>query len=490
MNTELYDQLIEADFMPFNIETMSKEQLISEDVFSYIIAIEDEIKREKVILQLEGKAKKEDCLQNFKRILRKYEKDMLEKKKQGKLKHNEIAEKILKENSIKMYENNLYIYNNGVYTNDEKIIHRKVIQINTEADSHCREEVCKYLLLKVDAATIDRESGIINFKNGLFDTINKKLYEHTPNFFSVNQINTSYNEKAKKVQAIDMFLDKLSTYKHERKQAILEMIGYSMTTSVKLQKSFVLYGETARNGKSTLIKLITNLVGRENIGNVSFKDMNKNRFATSGIKNKLLNTGSEMTEDYIEDVSIFKEFVTGDYLETERKYEDRQLIIPYAKFIFSANTLPNVSDKTNGFFRRLHIIPFETSFTDKDSKEFNFDALITEEALQYLAKISLEAYLNLGEQFSNYEESKQKIEKYQVSSNSVLAFINDKEQMHQLLDKKSTLKATEVYNRYKEYCIENQYRLIGRNKFYDEIEKIEKITVGELSHQKAYTFHF
>lgn len=493
MDTKLYEQLIEADFMPFNIETMSKEQLISEEVFSYIFAIEDKIKREKVIIKLEEQAKKESCLLNFKRILNKYNKEMNKEVKKTikkeQLKHNEVADKLLEENSIRIYENNLYIYVNGVYTDDTKAIERKIIQIVPDATSNFRSEVYKYLLLNAEKIKLDKENGIINFRNGLLNTKERIFYEHTPEVFSINQINTIYNESARKVQAVDDVLDRLSTYKQERKQTILEMIGYSMTTSVRLQKAFILYGETARNGKTTLINIITELIGRENIGNVSFKDINKNRFAASGIKNKLLNAGSEMTEEYIEDVSIFKMYVTGDYVEVEKKFEARQMISPYAKFIYSANTLPNVSDKTNGFYRRLQIIPLETSFTDKDAKDFNYNDLVTEEALQYLARISLEAYMSMGEQFSNYEESNRELEKYQISSSSVLAFINDKEQIEKLCSNVKTLNATEVYSNYKEYCIDNQYRIVGRNKFYKEIEKNKLITIGEKNHQKVYTFN-
>ena len=493
MNTELYEQLIEADFMPFNVETMSKDELMSEDVFSYIIAIEDEIKKEKIIIRLEEQAKKEGCLLNFRRILNKYNKEMNRKvnktTKKEQLKHNEVADKLLEENSIKIYENNLYIYVNGVYTDDIKNIERKIIQIVPDATSSFRNEVYKYLLLNAEKIKLDKENGIINFRNGLLNTKDRIFYEHTPEVFSINQINTIYNECAKKVQAVDELLDKLSTYKRERKQTILEMIGYSMTTSVRLQKAFILYGETARNGKTTLINIITELIGRENVGNVSFKDINKNRFAASGIRNKLLNAGSEMTEEFIEDVSIFKMYVTGDYVEVERKFESRQLISPYAKFVYSANTLPNVSDKTNGFYRRLEIIPLETSFTDKDAKDFNFNDLVTEEALQYLARISVEAYMSMGDQFSNYEESNRELKKYQISSSSVLAFANDKEQIKNMCRKSHTLNAIDVYSNYKEYCIDNQYRIVGRTKFYNELEKNKIIIVGEKNHQKIYSFN-
>ena len=305
----------------------------------------------------------------------------------------------------------------------------------------------------------------------------------------MNQINIDYNPKAQKVQIIDNVLDNLSCKKQERKQTILEMIGYSMTTSVKLQKAFVLYGETARNGKSTLINIIISLIGRENIGTVSFKDINKNRFAASGIKNKILDIGNEMTDEYIEDVEILKMWVTGDYLEIEEKFKAKQKILPYAKFIFNANKLPSVADKTDGFYRRLQIIPLEYSFSDEDVSKFNFNELVSEEALEYLARISVEAYLNMGEHFANYEESDEEVAKYKTRASSILSFIYDKEYISSYINIGTTIRyADEVYACYKQYCTENQFRAVGRNKFYKEFEKSSLISIYTYRNKKTYKF--
>lgn len=477
------------EVIKLDIENLSKEEIIDKSTFKQIFAREDEIEREEMIIKIEERAEELGCLSNFKRLLKIYTKNN-KVKKEEKLKHNEVADILLEENSIAIYNNNLYIYIDGVYRDDRKYIERKIIEINPEADSRFRDEVYKYLFLKKDIhVTLDKESGIVNFKNGLFNIKEKKLYKHTHEFFSINQININYNENAKKIQAVEDFFDKISTNKKERKQTILEMIGYSMTTSVKLQKAFILYGETARNGKSTLSNIVTALLGQTNVANVSFKDMNKHRFATSGIKGKLLNIGSEMTEDYLEDVSIIKMFITGDYLEVEEKHKAKESISPYAKFIFNANTLPRVADKTNGFYRRLQIIPLETSFSDEDARKFNINDILTEEALEYLAKISLEAYSLINGQFSNHEESDKEVDKYRIASNSVLAFINDKEYTSALKnDVNGPPLAKKVYEKYEEYCAENKWRPIGRNNFYKEIEKSDAIQVKEWNHQKIYIF--
>lgn len=488
MNIELFDKLSESNFIPFDIERLSKGELISPDIFDYLLTIDDEFQREKIQMQLEEQAKKQDCLSNFKKVQKLYnQKNGLtsnSKTIKYTVKHNEIADQLMKENSIVIYNDTLYIYANGLYVEGKKDIERKILSIYPEAKSNFREEVYKNLMLTYNTKSIDKECGIINFKNVLYDIKQNKAIAHTPNFFSVNQINVNFNKDAHRVKAIDDFFDRISTNNQIRKQTLLEMIGYCMTTSVNLQKCFILYGPTASNGKSTLIRLITNLVGLDNISYVSLNDMCQNRFASSSIRNKLLNIGAEMPDDYIKDVSNFKMLISGDNIEIEKKYEDRTPTSPYAKFIFNANSLPNVVDKTNGFYRRLHIIPLETKFTVEDSIKFNFNELITQEALEYLAKIALEAYLSMDKHFSNYEESDKIVRKYMISSNSVYSFITDEESMFSLFANNKQVPAQEVYDKYKIYCLNNILKPLGRNKFYIELQKSKIISVIESKHQK------
>jgi putative DNA primase/helicase len=497
LNEELEQKLLEEN-PPYNLNELNEESIFDDNIFNWLITIksvgEKQKQKRKLIKKATELGVKTDFCEFLKQCERKFAKEEKQQIKQNMLmkqSHNEIGDKLLQDNNMYIFENDICIYENGVYKKNEKDIERKVIELVPDSTIHFRNEVYQYLLLKAEEKEFDRENGIINFKNGLFSVKERKMYNHSPKYFSTNQINTNFNLTAPKVQAVDDVLDKLSCGKYERKQTILEMIGYSMTTSIKLQKAFILYGNKARNGKSTLIDIIVHLLGDDNVGTVSFKDMNQNRFAGSGIKNKLLNSGSEMTDEYIEDVEIFKKYVTGDYLEIEEKFKPRQKIRPYAKFIFSANELPRVADKTDGFYRRLQIIPLEYSFTDKDRKSFDFNKLISKEALEYLAKISLEAYLNMGENFSNHEENEIEIAKYKVGANSILTFINDEEYITSLIEKTSTSRfANEIYNLYKQYCADNQYRAIGRNKFYKEIEKSELISaIGKSNNQKTYIFN-
>ena len=474
---------------------LDKDSILTKSVIETVLMMPNIEMKERYITTLENRARELKIITSFRRFFKEVEKEINSKNEnvniipQDKMTHDQVAKKLLKENDLAVFENNICIYENGVYKNNEEAIYKKIIEIIPSANTYFRKEVYNYLLLITPKKCINKESGIINFKNGLFEIATKKIHPHTPKFFSINQLNVNLNFKANKVEAIENVLNKLSCNIQERKQAILEMIGYSMTTSVKLQKAFLLYGKSAGNGKTTLINIISEIIGKSNIGYVTLDDLSNNKFASAGIKGKLLNIGSEMTKEYLKDVSVFKQWITGDDLEIEEKFKAKQSISPYAKFIFNANELPKVADKTNGFYRRLHIIPMEAQFSKSDNRNFNFEELVSEEALEWLAKISIEAYMNMELDFANFEESEREIQQYKVENNNALTFINDREYMQSYLRKGSRVKRkSEVYAAYKDYCRENEFKPMGKSNFYEEILKTKLVEEYLVHGYRVYKF--
>ena len=78
----------------------------------------------------------------------------------------------------------------------------------------------------------------------------KKLLPHNPEIFTINQLEVNYNKDVKMNTNVINFLDRITCNKYYRKEAILQIIGYSMTASTDMQKAFIFYGQSAANGKS------------------------------------------------------------------------------------------------------------------------------------------------------------------------------------------------------------------------------------------------
>ena len=79
MEKSLEQEILEA-FPPYeSIELLDKKTIMEKEVFEYVFALEDPVVREQEIVALMEKAKELKIASNFKKILRRYEKDNSEK---------------------------------------------------------------------------------------------------------------------------------------------------------------------------------------------------------------------------------------------------------------------------------------------------------------------------------------------------------------------------------------------------------------------------
>ncbi len=103
---------------------------------------------------------------------------------------------------------------------------------------------------------------------------------------------------------MDKTLDKICCKDKQLRLLIEEMIGYTLFRRNELGKAFILTGQGA-NGKSTLLEVLNELLGEENIASVSLEELN-HRFKTFQLEGKLANIGDDISNKYIEDNSTFK----------------------------------------------------------------------------------------------------------------------------------------------------------------------------------------
>lgn len=393
--------------------------------------------------------------------------------------HVQIGDELIKKYNIKYYHNDLYIYDNGVYVNDTSILEREILSLNENINRFTRKEILEYIKIRLSGENVITNKNYINFKNGLYNILSKSFFPHSSKIFTLNQINATYIESNYINQDVENFLDDITSKNSNRKKALLEIIGYSMTSNVDLQKAFIFFGASAENGKSTLLEILSHLIGRNNISHVSIHNLQKGKFYAAEIKDKLLNTVAELPRTSLESVEIFKSIVTGDSLSVEEKYKDRYEINPYAKHIFTANELPQILDTSNGFYRRLNIVKFDAQFTDEQKMNFNINNLLNENALNHLAKISLNAYLELlnTRHFSNEKESEEIIRQYKNQNNSINEYLYNSSYFQIFIHNNTTFTRKSLYNNYLDYCATSGNKIInGKIAFYKQIRDTKLFT--------------
>lgn len=379
------------------------------------------------------------------------------------LKHNDIAKMLFGMYDIKYINDTYYIYNDGVYQDGKDILDNVMVDIKPNITERQMREVYNIIRIRKKAADREIPEYYVNLRNGIYSLREGVLLPHRPDIAGRNRVEFEFIED-KPVEAVDKFLIDIANHNEERKKLILQMIGYSMTRSIREQKLFFLFGETASNGKSTLLRVISKLIGSKNVSTVSLDNINNNQFMLPELDSKLVNIYADLSNKFLTDVSIVKNIVTGDPQRVARKFGQPFDLSPYCKLIFSTNEMPKAG-KDHGWYRRMLIIPFEKQFTGTD---FNEEEVKTPDALNYLGTMALKEYQKLyvlpandDQKWADFNSSVSYMVVYKEDTDNAYAFFNSlvySELNCTLVNGKRLYLKSDMFNKYKEFCHENGFK--------------------------------
>ena len=370
-------------------------------------------------------------------------------------------------NHIVKINNRLHIYRNGIYVTGDSQIEAQMIKLIPGLKRAQRSEVLAYLEIMIEDEIKTTNPAVIAFSNGLYNIVDGTFRDFTPAVVITNKIPWPYNPAAHS-DLLDHTLDRLACDDSEVRALLEEMVGYCLYRRNELGKAFILIGDKS-NGKSTFLHMVKNMMGNENIASLDLKELG-DRFKTAELFGKLANIGDDIGDEFIANASIFKKLVTGDQVNVERKGKDPFEFINYAKFLFSANVIPRIKDKTGAVQRRLTIVPFDAKFTpnDADFRPFIKDELCEQEPMEYLIQLGLAALKRvlLNNQFTTSTRVQGQLDEYEENNNPIIGFINEVG-----LDGIENEPSNTVYRRYKEYCIANNFQALSAVEFSRQVCK-------------------
>lgn len=198
--------------------------------------------------------------------------------------------------------------------------------------------------------------GKINFRNGTLDLGTMKLEAHDWNDFFCYVLPYSYDPNAD-CPLFSRYLDEVMPDKDAQK-VLAEFVGY-IFTDLKLEKAAFLYG-AGRNGKSVFVEIIEALVGKDNVSHESLSDLcgSVGENHRANIIGKLLNTCSDVSPAASQG-DVFKRLVSGEQISAKVLYKDVVTTDNYGRMLFCLNELPETKDHSDGYYRRMLIIPFK-----------------------------------------------------------------------------------------------------------------------------------
>ena len=370
-------------------------------------------------------------------------------------------------NHIVKINGQLHIYKDGIYVPGHAEIESQMIKHIPHLKRANRSEVLAYLEIMIDGEAKTTNPNVIAFTNGLYNIKDGSFRDFTPDVVITNKIPWPYNPAAYS-ELLDHTLDRLACNDPEVRALLEEMVGYCLYRRNELGKAFILIGDKS-NGKSTFLHVVKNMLGDSNIASLDLKELG-DRFKTAELFGKLANIGDDIGDEFIANASVFKKLVTGDRVNVERKGQDPFEFNNYAKFLFSANNIPRMKDKTGAVQRRLVIVPFDAKFTpnDPDFRPFIKDELCEQDSMEYLIVLGLKALKSvLGKaQFTTSKRVQGQLDEYEQNNNPIIGFIQEVG-----LDGIVNEATDSVYRRYKEYCIANNFQALSKIEFSRQITK-------------------
>ncbi len=210
----------------------------------------------------------------------------------------------------------------------------------------------------------DRNPMLLGAGNGVVDLISGRVRSgQRKDLISAHSL-TEFDSRAK-CPRWNQFLIEVFDGNQDLIDFVHKAVGYSMTGDISEQCLFVCYGPGA-NGKGVLFETLRHVLGGYGY-NLPFSAFELQ--ARPAIPNDICAlvgrrfvTSSETNESARLNAARIKMLTGGDMVTARMLYKEFFEFKPVAKFWLAFNHKPQVDDDSEGFWRRVHLIPFLHQF--------------------------------------------------------------------------------------------------------------------------------
>lgn len=271
----------------------------------------------------------------------------------------------------------------------------------------------------------------MNFLNGYLDVDTMEFRPHDAAIAFRHVLPYDYDPAAR-APAFEKMLHLVTGGDPDTIKVLEEFLGYCLSNDTCwAQKALVLTGEGS-NGKSTFVDTLKMLAGRKNFSSISM-DKIDDQYSLATLDGKLFNIAEETSQKAFKNNSTFKNLATGGSFMVRMIYKEPYELTNRAKLILTCNALPDSTDQTYGFYRRLLIIPFSQVIekTNKDYDPYMIDKLRAE--LSGIFNLAMLGYKRLVAQrgFTESERLKESLEEYRLENDTVLSWVMEHLVVHQ-----------------------------------------------------------
>ena len=350
-----------------------------------------------------------------------------------------LSQYVIGKLNIKLYNAQLFFKQENKYISDNRLLLQRIndfCKLRKNEDTEILHQITKFV---EEVNTTEKELPIL-IKNGMiidgeFFSAEESIF--SPFFLDVKYVATAYDEH------VDKFLTDITCERTELKETLEEILGLILLTSKFPHHVFFFIGN-GYNGKSTFLEMINNFVGElgQNLSLDAFNDPT----SVASLIGKLVNCTDETDGVYIDKCKGYKSLASGNTITVRPIYSKPVKVQNTATLILSTNNMPKFNDRTNGFYRRLVIVPFDFKIKEKIT---NLDELLsTDNAKSYILNLALNGVKRIkenGYKLTKNEILEEALQNYKMESDHVAGFVKE----YSTIEGKET---KEVFADYQEYC--------------------------------------
>jgi len=222
--------------------------------------------------------------------------------------------------------------------------------------------------VEVHNADFDNNPYLISTLNGTINLVTGELLPHDRDDMISKLAASEYTDKCDTPRWTN-FLHEIFDGDRDLIRFVQKAVGYSMTGSTEEHCAFFCYG-TGRNGKSTFVDIITDIMGdyAVNIQPETIMVRQAQSGPTSDIarlKGARFVTTVEPNEGARLNEGLIKQLTGGDKVTASKKYEDEFEFKPEFKLWMATNHKPTIRGTDLGIWSRIRLIPFNVQIPDE-----------------------------------------------------------------------------------------------------------------------------